>query len=117
MNILFIQHHAPYDGYYAQEMLDMLLVVAAFGQTLSVLFQGDGVWQLVAKQQPQTLGRLSIVAQLQALPLYDVEAVYVDEQSLRERGLTAEQLLLPVQIIHNDHIASFINQHQQLIRF
>ena len=29
---LFIQHQAPYAGYNAQETLDALLVMAAFGQ-------------------------------------------------------------------------------------
>ncbi len=79
---LFIQHRAPYQGYSALETLDALLVAAAFGQNPSVLFQGDGVWQLLPSQEAQLMARASVVAQLEALPLYDVDDIYVDEESL-----------------------------------
>lgn len=117
MKALFIQHRTPYDGYSAQETLDALLVVAAFGQNPSVLFQGDGVWQLVAAQQPQDMGRSSLVAQLTALDLYDVQDIYVDRQSLLSRGLSIEQLAITVQLIEAENMADFIAHHQPLIRF
>ncbi len=114
---LFIQHHAPYHGYGALETLDALLVVAAFGQNPSVLFQGEGVWQLITPQAPQTIGRASIVAQLAALPLYDVEDIYVDEASLTLRGLDSSNLALAVTVISAENMAEFIKQHAPLIRF
>lgn len=114
---LFIQHRAPYQGYGALETLDALLVVAAFGQNPSVLFQGDGVWQLLKAQEPQMMGRNSLVAQLEALPLYEVEDIYVDEDSLTARGLTITQLALPVSVIKKNDMAAFIAQHAPLIRF
>ncbi len=117
MKPLFIQHRAPYANYNAQETLDALLVVAAFGQNPSVLFQGDGVWQLIEPQQPQESGRSSLVAQLTALDLYDVEDIYVDKQSLITRGLSTSQLALSVQLIETNDMAAFIAQHQPLIRF
>ena len=115
-NALFIQHHAPYQGYQAQETLDALLVMAAFGQNPSVLFQGDGVWQLVANQQPKHIGRASIVAQLQALSLYDVERVYVDTFSLQQRGLTLADITIDAQAITAQELAHFIHQHDMIIR-
>ena len=39
---LFIQHRAPYGSESPAEQLDALLVAAAFGQKVSVLFQDDG---------------------------------------------------------------------------
>lgn len=113
---LFIQHHAPYQGYQAQETLDALLVMAAFGQNPSVLFQGDGVWQLIANQQPKPIGRASIVAQLQALSLYDVERVYVDTLSLAQRGLTLDDLSIGAQAITAHELGNFIQQHEIIIR-
>ena len=114
---LFIQHHAPYVGYGALETLDALLVAAAFGQNPSVLFQGEGVWQLITPQQSQAIGRTSIVAQLAALPLYDVEDIYVDEASFILRGIDSSQLALAVTVITAENMAEFINQHAPLIRF
>ena len=97
---LFIQHRAPYQAYSALETLDALLVAAAFGQNPSVLFQGDGVWQLLKAQEPQTMGRNSLVAQLEALPLYEVT-----------------QLALPISVVKKSDMAAFIAQHAPLIRF
>lgn len=114
---LFIQHRAPYQGYGALETLDALLVAAAFGQNPSVLFQGDGVWQLLPLQEAQLMGRASVVAQLEALPLYDVDDIYVDEASLIARGLDVAQLALPVTRVKQQEMAAFIAQHSPLIRF
>ena len=114
---LFIQHRAPYQGYGALETLDALLVAAAFGQNPSVLFQGDGVWQLLQPQQPQLIGRTSVAAQLEALPLYDVNDVYVDEDSLTARGLNVTQLTLSVTLVKPRDMAAFIAQHSPIIRF
>lgn len=114
---LFIQHCAPYQGYGALETLDALLVVAAFGQNPSVLFQGDGVWQLLKAQESQMMGRNSLVAQLEVLPLYDVEDIYVDEDSLISRGLNIHQLALPAKLLKKIDMAVFFAQHAPLIRF
>ena len=116
MKPLFIHQTAPYHGHHAQESLDALLVMAAFGQNPSVLFQGDGVWQLLANQQSDSLGKPSIIAQLSALELYDVNDVYVDAQSLLLRGLTPEHLAIPVQILSHESLKDFFQQHSPVIR-
>ena len=116
MKPLFIHHTAPYHGHHAQESLDALLVMAAFGQNPSVLFQGDGVWQLLANQQSEIVGKASIIAQLSALELYDVSEVYVDEQSLLTRNLKAEHLAIDVQILSQESVKDFFQQHSPIIR-
>lgn len=116
MKPLFIHHTAPYTNHAAQESLDALLVIAAFGQNPSVLFQGDGVWQLLANQQSDIIGKPSLIAQLNALELYDVSDVYVDEQSLLSRGLNAEQLAIDAQILPQESLKDFFQQHCPIIR-
>jgi tRNA 2-thiouridine synthesizing protein C len=113
---LFIQHQAPYAGYNAQETLDALLVMAAFGQNPSVLFQGDAVWQLVGTQDAAVLGRASVLAQLNALSLYDVENVYVDFDSLLQRQLSLDDLAIKAQAISHAHMATFMRQYTFIIR-
>lgn len=116
MKPLFIHHTTPYDSHNAQESLDALLVMAAFGQNPSVLFQGDGVWQLLANQHSEIMGKPSIIAQLSALELYDVSDVYVDEQSLISRGLAVEQLAINVQILPQAALKDFFQQHYPIVR-
>ena len=114
---LFIQHRAPYDGHSATELLDALLVSAAFGQNPVVLFQGEGVWQLLPDQAPQALGAKSLSAQLGALPLYDVETILVEQESLESRGLSAEQLVIPVSVIPRREIRQLLEDHFPVLRF
>ncbi len=114
---LFIQYHAPYTSHESQETLDALLVMAAFDQNPSVLFQGDGVWQLVGTQKDaQLFGRNSIVAQTNALELYDVKNVYVDLYSLQQRQLQLCDLAIPAQGLAPEQLSNFIQQHRFIIR-
>lgn len=115
--ILFIQHTAPYGSESPSETLDAALVCAAFGQPVSLLFQGDGVWQLISHQQGQALERKTLLAQLGALPLYDIEHLYADAASLRERGLQADALGLAVQELEADDIRALIATHDHVLRF
>lgn len=116
MRILYLAARAPYDDDRAQELLDALLVAASFGAEVSVLFQDDGVWQLLPGQDGQQLGRRSLSAQLDALPLFEVEQLFADGKSLAERGLTADDLLLPVKTLYGPELAALLASHDQVIR-
>lgn len=116
MTTLFIHHRAPHSGPQNQESLDALLVMAAFGQNPGVLFQGDGVWQLIGEHQTTAFGHASLAAQLQSLPLYDVEYIYVEAESLQQRQLSVEQLALPAKILPRAELAAFIANHHHIIR-
>lgn len=114
---LFIQHHAPYGSESPQEQLDALLVCATFGQQVSLLFQDDGVWQLLADQQGAALGKRTLGAQLQALGLYDINALYVDEASLQERALSLSELALPVQALDARGLQTLLAKQDLVLRF
>jgi tRNA 2-thiouridine synthesizing protein C len=114
---LFIQHRAPYGSESPQEQLDALLVAAAFGQNVSVLFQDDGVWQLLAAQEGRALERRTLAAQLQALELYEVKALYADAASLSERGIDSNQLALNVKILDADALQKLLGAQDMLLRF
>lgn len=114
---LFIQHRAPYGSESAQEQLDALLVAAAFGMRISVLFQDDGVWQLLPQQEGRALERRTLGAQLQALELYDVKALYVDAASLSERGLDQLPLALNVQVLNAPALQTLLAGQDLLLRF
>lgn len=114
---LFIQHRAPYGSESPQEQVDAQLVAATFGLRVSVLFQDDGVWQLLSQQDGRALGRRSLGAQLQALDLYDVRELFVDAASLAERGLDAAPLALPAKVLDADGVRALIAEHDLVLRF
>lgn len=116
MRILYIAAADPYRDAHAQELLDALLVAATFGAEVSLLFQDDGVLQLLAGQDGKALGRRTLGAQLEALPLFDVENLHADAVSLQERGLSTDDLLLPVTVLAAPDLAALLARHDQVIR-
>lgn len=114
---LFIQHRAPYGSESPQEQVDAQLVAATFGLGVSVLFQDDGVWQLLGQQDGKALGRRSLGAQLQALELYDVRELFVDAASLAEHGLDTDRLALPAKPLDAAGVRALIAEHDLVLRF
>lgn len=89
----------PHSQLTAQEALDAILISAAFDQTVSLLFLDDGVFQLKKNQHPEVLDLKNIAPSYQALEIYDVTDVFVEQASLLARGLAQGDLILPVQIV------------------
>lgn len=94
-SILFVVQHTPYGSSATQEALDAALATAAFEQKVQLFFSGDGVWSLLCSQQSELIQRKNIEKVLHALHYYDIESIYIDLNSLQERGLAAENLTLP----------------------
>lgn len=116
MRLLYIAASDPCASDCAQELLDTLLVAASFGAQVSLLFQDAGVLQLLPDQDTTLIGRRSLGAQLDALPLFEVDALYADAEDLRAHGLTAEDLRLPVQPLAPHDLAALLRGHDQVIR-
>ncbi len=103
--VLAVCSYAPSRRVNAREALDAILATALFGQHLSLLFCGDGVYQLLPDQGDFTGDGKPLSDSLKALPLYDVDDIFIDQQSMEERGLAATELL-PGAIIIDTHQAS-----------
>ena len=106
--ILFLIAHAPQRGALALESLDALLVGAVFDQHVSVLFIGDGVYQLLDRADSQPSAERDAARGYRALPTYDVSDVYVDKTALRDRGLNAEALALPAKLLTRQGVRKLI---------
>lgn len=116
--ILFITRHAPYGTSIAREALDAVLTTAAYDQDLSLLFIDDGVFQLLPNQQASAIGQKSFASMLPALPLYEVENIFVHLDSLQTRGISKNELLLnSVQIIDSNTVSALLAQQDHLLSF
>ncbi len=97
--VLFVMRHGPYGTGLAREALEAALGTGSFGANPTVLFMDDGVWQLLANQEGAALQQKNHYAMLSALPLYGVEELFVERNSLDTRHLTAKDLPDNVTII------------------
>lgn len=89
---MYMNTKAPYGTVYALESLEVVLIGAAFEQDVSLAFIGDGVYQLVKGQDTQGIGMKNFSPTYAALGDYDVNKIYVEKESLEERGLGLDDL-------------------------
>ena len=90
---LYINRKAPYGTIYALESLEVVLIGAAFEQDVSLAFIDDGVFQLVDGQNAAGIGMKNFAKTYRALGDYEVRKLYVERESLAERGLTLDNLM------------------------
>jgi tRNA 2-thiouridine synthesizing protein C len=72
----------------------VVLITAAFDQDVSLVFMDDGVFQLKKGQQTKGIENKNFSKTYRALDGYDIEKLYVDQESLAARGLTEDDLLV-----------------------
>ena len=109
-NLTFISRRSPYGSGYAKACLDMVLSAAVFDQHVTLVFMDDGVLQLQPNQQAGDIHAKDLSAALAALPLYDVDNVYADRDSLTRCGMFSDQLAIEVRLCDADKIAEIIRQ-------
>lgn len=90
---MFVNRKAPYGSAYAQESLEVVLISAAFDQEVVLAFIDDGVYQLTKGQDTSGIGQKNFTKAYQALGDYDINKLYVERESLEERGLSADDLM------------------------
>jgi tRNA 2-thiouridine synthesizing protein C len=90
---MFVNRKAPYGTIYALEALEIVLISAAFDQDVSLSFLDDGVYQLVKGQNASGIGMKNFSPTYRALGDYEITKLYVEQESLDERGLKPEDLM------------------------
>lgn len=90
---LYVNRRAPYGTIYALESLEVVLIGAAFEQNVQLAFLDDGVYQLAKGQDTAEVGMKNFSPTYKALGDYDVNTIYVEQESLEARGLTLDDLL------------------------
>ncbi|MCF7976503.1 MAG: sulfurtransferase complex subunit TusC [Chromatiaceae bacterium] len=91
-NFLYLNRRAPYGTIYAWESLEVVLIGAAFDQDVSLAFLDDGVFQLTKGQDTAAVGMKNFSPTYAALGDYEVKKVYIEKESLEERGLSLDDL-------------------------
>ena len=117
MSTLIVLRSTPYGNTNAKDALDVVLTLAAFEQQPALLYQGLGVQQLLLDASMQSpfkhVGKI-----LGALPMYDVEQVYVDLASMEEYGILPQQLAsLPVacHLLTSHQVSDLMHSHQHVM--
>ncbi|HED18287.1 MAG TPA: sulfurtransferase complex subunit TusC [Gammaproteobacteria bacterium] len=114
---MYVNRRAPYGTIYALESLEVVLIAAAFEQDVTLVFMDDGVYQIKKEQNTEAIGVKNFSPTYRALEGYDVEKLYVERESLQSRGLTVEDLIVPVQIVDKDQLAELMEEQEVILSF
>jgi len=114
---LYVNRKAPYGTIYALESLEVVLIGAAFEQDVSLAFLGDGVYQLAKGQDTKGLQVKNFSPTFGALEDYDVTKLYVEEEALQARGLSAADLVVPVEVVSTQRMAEIMEGQDVILSF
>ncbi len=114
---MFVNRKAPYGTIYALESLEVVLITATFDQDVSLVFIDDGVYELAKGQQTKGIGIKNFSPSYRALDGYDVEKLYVDQDSLDQRGLSTSDLLVPVEVLDAKQMGELMAQQDVILSF
>ena len=114
---MFVNRKAPYGTIYALEALEVVLISAAFDQDVSLAFLDDGVYQLLSGIDPTAIGMKNFSPTYRALDDYDITKLYVERESLVERGLPEDGFVVPVSVVSRSEMAKIMSAQDVVLSF
>ncbi|MCP5161911.1 MAG: sulfurtransferase complex subunit TusC [Hahellaceae bacterium] len=116
--LLIIFSRAPASSAFAREALDACLAASAFDCVPALLFLEDGIFGLLEGQQASLqLARAPLSKNLGVLPIYGVDKILVSERGMAQRGLTINDLCLPIEVVNDDDICHLVHSHNKILSF
>ena len=116
-SLAIVNASAPFSQANAKDSLDIALIFGSYEQAVSLYFQGDGVYQLIAGQQPESIQQKNFLKTFAALEFYDINNIYICRNSLKERNLPDNFCIDNIQVLSLDEFATSLHQHQSILRF
>ena len=102
-HILFVLQSKPYELGITDEAHDFIMASTAYGHTAEVLFEDDGIQQLLKQQMPSNKQK-NTAKRITGFHFFDVEPLWVCEQSLKQQELNPTQLIDDIQLIQLEEI-------------
>jgi len=115
--LAIINSKAPFSSNNGKDALDVALIFGSFEQKVSLFFQGDGVYQLIANQDGSLVSIKDYLKTFSAFEFYDIDDIYVCQQSLVNRQLDENFHINDVQVLPSSEFASALNCHKHVLRF
>ena len=114
---MYVNRKAPYGTVYALEGLEVVLITAAFDQDVCLVFVDDGVFQIKKDQETTGINMKNFSPTYRALEGYDVEKIYAEKESLESRGLSEDDLVIPVEILSSAKISELMDAQDVIVTF
>lgn len=115
--MLIISSQAPYYSSAAQDAIEAALAASNVGVEVSFILIDDGVFQLLNDQHGAYIHKKSIMKQIKALPLYDIESIFYVSESLAERKLPIHLISSTATAISQNDFKHICASSTSILRF
>lgn len=115
--VVVLMRKAPYGSVYTAEAFRSIMGIAVFELDISVLFVDDGVYALVKGQNPAKLEMKPLGEAFPMLADVQVQELYVHDESLAERGLRPEDLVMDVKLVSSTQVAQILEGADKVLPF
>jgi len=120
-NFMFLNRKAPYGTIYALEILEKVLISAAFEQHAAITFVDDGVYQIVKGQDTKAVNMKNFSPMYGVIAMEKEDAdededidmvwrVIVEKESMEARGLTPDDLIIDVEVLSSEELSKVMDE-------
>ena len=114
---MYVNRKAPHGTIYALESLEVVLIAAAFDQDVSLAFMDDAVYHLKKGCNTKGIEVKNFQPTYRALDDYDINKLYVEKEALEARGLTEEDMCVPVEVLTRAEIGKLMETQDIVLSF
>ena len=107
-SVLIRMSKSPLNGLISGEQLETAMVAATFEQEVSILFIGDGIFNLLPAKETKEVTDYNIEKMLLALPTFEISDLFVCQRSLEHRQIEVSNLPKNVKVITFEEQKSLI---------
>jgi len=123
---MFVNRKAPYGTIYALEILEMVLISAAFEQHAVIAFIDDGVYQIKKGHDTKALGMKNYSPTYGVVEMEKEDAdededidmewrIVVERESMEARGLGEDDFVVDVEVLSAAELADLIDAQEVVL--
>ena len=115
--VAIVMRKAPYGSVYSAEGYRSIMGLGVFEMDVAVVFVDDGVYVLLKGQDPAKLDMKPLGDGFPMLSDFDVDKFYVHAESLSERGLVPDDLVMGVEVLDSAGISATLSDCDAVLPF
>jgi len=115
--VVVLLRKAPYGRVYTAEAFRTIMGIAVFEMEICVVFLDDGVFALLKDQDPEKLDMKPLGDGFPMLKDFNVNRFVVHDQSLLDRGLSVNDLVMGVELVGSSQIAEIFDSYKKVLPF
>ena len=119
-NTIVIINSSPYKDSQAQDGLDFVMAAAAFDLPVKILFQNDGVLNLLPNQDSSLINRDNFIDFIKAAELYEIDPIYINKSDINKYKLDLNKLLIEtniIELVEEKNLTDFYKKFNHILTY